>query len=449
MSFDEMLELITELIDNKEYAKLRETLSDMNEADIAEILEDIPVEKTVRIFRLLPKAAAAEIFSLMSIEREQEVINLLSDKEAATIIDNLYADDAADLVEEMPANVVKRILAQTDPETRRDINHLLKYPDDSAGSVMTVEFIDVKDNYTVGDAIKTIKRQGLDSEVVDTAYVLDNERKLVGTVTLRSLILNEEDTPITEIMDDNVISVNTLEDQEVVAMEFTKYDLTVMPVVDMEDRLVGIITIDDVVDIIQEEATEDIKKMAAILPSEKTYFNTGVLDTFKGRIPWLLILMISATFTGKIIQSFETALAAHVILTSFIPMLMDTGGNAGSQASVTVIRALSLGEIEYRDAFRVLWKEARVGILTGVVLATANFAKIMLVDQVDLPVAITVCVTVCFVVCLAKLLGCILPIIVKRVGLDPAVMASALLTTILDALSLLMFFTIARIILHF
>ncbi len=448
MAFEEELIKTEELIDNKEYSALRQMLSDMNPADVAEILEDMPDEKTVRIFRLLPKALAAEIFSLLTIDKEQEVINLLSVKEAATIIDNLYADDAADLIDEMPANVVKRILAQTDPETRRDINHLLKYPDDSAGSIMTVEFIDVKENYTVGDAIKTIKRNGVDSEAVDTIYVLNNERRLIGTVTLRSLILHEDEDLIRDIMDDNIISVNTMEDQEEVAREFTKYDLTMMPVVDMEDRLVGIITIDDVVDIIQEEATEDIKKMAAILPSEKTYFNTGVFDTFKGRIPWLLILMISATFTGKIIQSFETALKAQVILTSFIPMLMDTGGNAGSQASVTIIRALSLGEVEYKDAFKVLWKESRVGILTGLVLAAANFVKILLVDRVPINVALTVCITVCIVVVLAKLLGCSLPILFKRIGLDPAVMASAVLTTILDAVSLLMFFTIATLILH-
>ncbi|MBR0085907.1 MAG: magnesium transporter, partial [Lachnospiraceae bacterium] len=436
------LSKIQEMIDSKQYAKLREHIEELNPADIAALFEELPGTEVAKIFRILPKEYAAEVFSHLPIEDEQAIIKVLTDKEAAYIIDNLYADDAADLIDEMPANVVKRILAQTDPETRRDINNLLKYPDDSAGSIMTVEYVDLKENITVDDAIKIIRRDGIDKETIDICYVLDAGRRLKGIVSLRKLLLSQPDELIGNIMDENVISINSLTDQEEAARMFQKYDFTTMPVVDSENRLVGIITIDDIVDILQQEATEDIEKMAGITPTDKPYLRTSVWETYRKRIPWLLLLMISATFTGKIITHFETALAAYVALTAFIPMLMDTGGNAGSQVSVTVIRGLSLDEIELRDIGRIIWKEMRVGLLIGVSLAVVNFIKIMVIDDVTVFAALSVCIAVAVTVVIAKIVGCVLPILAKRVGFDPAVMASPLITTIVDALSLLVFFNI-------
>ncbi len=441
------LDRIKNLMEQKQFAVLRQEISEMNTADIAALFEELPSDQVVKIFRLLPKSMAADIFSYLPLEDEQAIISRLTDHEAATIIDNLYADDAADIMEEMPASVVKKILSQASPETRRDINHLLQYPEDSAGSVMTVEFIDIKENQTVDDAIRIIRRDGIDKETIDVCYVLSPSRKLLGTVSLRRLLLSQPDERIGNIMHENLITITTLTDQEEVARIFQKYDFNTMPVVDSEERLVGIITVDDVVDIVTQEATEDIEVMAAITPTDKSYMKTGVFETWKKRIPWLLLLMISATFTGKIIQFYENALAACVILTSFIPMFMDTGGNAGGQASATIVRGISLGDIMFKDIFRIMWKELRVGILVGATLAVANFGKLMLFDKVTVPIALVVCLTLVITVILAKLVGCTLPLLAKKIGFDPAVMASPFITTIVDALSLIIYFRIAALLL--
>ncbi len=441
------MEEILELLETKQYTNLRQYLAEMNDADIAVLMEELPREEMLKVFRILPKDMAADVFSYLEVESQQFIITSLSDKEAANIIDNLMADDAADFLEEMPANIVKKLLANANPETRRDINHLLRYPESSAGSIMTVEYVDLKENLTVEQAIEKIRNVGLDSETINICYVLDSRRTLVGTVALRYLLLSSPEERIGDIMHENVISLHTLMDQEEVAHQFQKYDFIAMPVVDNENRLVGIITVDDVVDIMEEEATEDIEKMAAIVPSDKPYMKTGVWETYKKRIPWLLLLMISATFTGKIISSFEDALSACVILTAYIPMLMDTGGNAGGQASVTIIRGLSLNEIEFKDMFRIMWKEIRVSVVCGLTLAVANFAKLMLVDGLAMSVALVICITLVATVFLAKLVGCSLPMFAKKIGLDPAVMASPFITTIVDALSLIIYFRVATLML--
>ena len=442
------LELVKELLEKKQYTKLRQMLSDKNTADIAVILEELPEEDLLKIFRILPKTMAADVFSYLEVDHQHELITSMSEKDAASIINNLMADDATDLLEEMPANIVKKILANASPDTRRDINHLLRYPEDSAGSIMTVEYVDLKESMTVEDAIERIRKVGVDSETINICYVLDAKRKLIGTVALRYLLISPSDAVIGEIMHEGVIFINTLMDQEEVARQFQKYDFTAMPVVDNEERLVGIITVDDIVDILQEEATEDIEKMAAIVPTDKPYMKTTVFETWKKRIPWLLLLMISATFTGSIITSFEDALSACVVLTAYIPMLMDTGGNAGGQASVTIIRGLSLNEIEFKDAFRVLWKEARVAVLCGLTLAAANFLKLLIFDHVTIAVATVVCLTLVAAVFIAKVIGCLLPMLAKKIGFDPAVMASPFITTIVDALSLLIYFSIATAVMH-
>ena len=444
---EELYTTLNDYLDQKQYVKLREWLRDLNVADIAAMMEELDEELQLKTFRILPKDMAADIFSYLPIEVEQQIITSISDREAGKIIDNLMADDATDLLEEMPANIVKRLLANASQETRRDINHLLRYPEDSAGSIMTVEFMDLKEGQTVAQAIERIKKAAVDSETINICYVLDYQRKLKGTVALRYLLLKDPDEKIGDIMHENVISLHTLMDQEEVARQFQKYDFTAMPVVDNEDRLVGIITVDDVVDILQEEATEDMEKMAAIVPSDKPYLKTTVFETWKKRIPWLLLLMISATFTGKIIASFEDALSVYVVLTTFIPMLMDTGGNAGGQTSVTVIRGLSLNEIEFSDFFKVVWKEIRVALLCGLTLAVANFAKLMIIDRVTMPVAAVVCATLVAAVLIAKLVGSMLPMLAKKIGFDPAVMASPFITTIVDALSLLIYFRIASMVL--
>lgn len=442
------LELVKELLEKKQYTKLRQMLSDKNTADIAVILGELPEEDLLKIFRILPKTMAADVFSYLEVDHQHELITSMSEKDAASIINNLMADDATDLLEEMPANIVKKILANASPDTRRDINHLLRYPEDSAGSIMTVEYVDLKESMTVEDAIERIRKVGVDSETINICYVLDAKRKLIGTVALRYLLISPSDAVIGEIMHEDVIFINTLMDQEEVARQFQKYDFTAMPVVDNEERLVGIITVDDIVDILQEEATEDIEKMAAIVPTDKPYMKTTVFETWKKRIPWLLLLMISATFTGSIITSFEDALSACVVLTAYIPMLMDTGGNAGGQASVTIIRGLSLNEIEFKDAFRVLWKEARVAVLCGLTLAAANFLKLLIFDHVTIAVATVVCLTLVAAVFIAKVIGCLLPMLAKKIGFDPAVMASPFITTIVDALSLLIYFSIATAVMH-
>ena len=442
------LELVKELLEKKQYTKLRQMLSDKNTADIAVILEELPEEDLLKIFRILPKTMAADVFSYLEVDHQHELITSMSEKDAAGIINNLMADDATDLLEEMPANIVKKILANANPDIRRDINHLLRYPEDSAGSIMTVEYVDLKETMTVEDAIERIRKVGMDSETINICYVLDAKRKLIGTVALRYLLISPSDAVIGEIMHEDVIFINTMMDQEEVARQFQKYDFTAMPVVDNEERLVGIITVDDIVDILQEEATEDIEKMAAIVPTDKPYMKTTVFETWKKRIPWLLLLMIFATFTRSIITSFEDSLSACVVLTAYIPMLMDTGGNAGGQASVTIIRGLSLNEIEFKDAFRVLWKEARVAVLCGLTLAAANFVKLLLLDHVTIAVAAVVCLTLIAAVFIAKVIGCLLPMLAKKIGFDPAVMASPFITTIVDALSLLIYFSIATAVMH-
>ena len=444
----EEFEGLRELIETKQYTRLRQELADMNDADIASFLEQMDGEEMLKIFRILPKSMAADVFSYLEIENQSSIITSLSEKDAANIIDNLMADDATDLLEEMPANIVKKLLANASPETRRDINHLLRYPEDSAGSVMTVEYVDLKEDITVKQAIDRIRTMGIDSETINICYVCDSTRKLKGTVALRYLLLSKDDEIIGEIMHENVVSIHTLMDQEEVARTFQKYDFTSMPVVDNEERLVGIITVDDVVDIMEEEATEDMEKMAAIVPSDKPYMRTGVFEIWRKRMPWLLLLMISATFTGSIISGFEDALGSLPILVAYIPMLMDTGGNAGGQASVTVIRGLSLGEINFKDVLAVVWKEMRVALLCGLSLAAANFVKLLLLDQVGVWVAIVVCMTLMMAVLIAKMVGCTLPMLAKRLGFDPAVMASPFITTIVDALSLLIYFAIATRVLH-
>ncbi len=439
--------LIT-LLAEKKYSVLRETLSSMNVADIAAIMDEMENEDSLKMFRILPKSMAADVFANLELDDQQYIIQSLSDKEASSIIDNLMADDATDLLEEMPANIVKRLLRNASPETRADINHLLRYPEDSAGSIMTVEYVDLREDMTVADALTRIRRIGLDSETINVCYVLDKERMLKGTVALRYLLIKNPDEIIGEIMNENVISIGTMMDQEEAAHMFQKYGFTTMPVVDNENRLVGIITIDDVVDILEEEATEDMEKMAAMLPSDKPYFKTGVLDTYKKRMPWLLLLMVSATFTGAIIMHYQNALAGYVVLTAYIPMLMDTGGNAGSQASVSIIRGLSLGEIEFKEIFKAIWKEIRVAAMCGATLAAANFVKLMVLDHVGVQIAGIICVTLVLVVIFAKLIGCTLPLLADKVGFDPAVMASPLITTIVDAISLSVYFMLATHLLH-
>ena len=441
------LEEVLEFLETRQYTGLRQFLSGLNDADIAVLMEELEEETLLKVYRILPKDLAADVFSYLEVENQQTIIRSLSDAEAANVIDNLMADDAVDLLEEMPANVVDKLLANAKPDTRQAINQLLGYPEDSAGSIMTVEYVSLKESMTVEQAIEHIRRVGLDSETINICYVLDARRRLVGTVALRYLLLSEGNQVIGDFMHENVISINTHTDQEQVAAQFKKYDFTAMPVVDNENRMVGIITVDDIVDILVEEATEDMEKMAAILPSDKPYMRTTVWETYLKRIPWLLLLMISAAFTGAIISSFEEALSVYAALIAFIPMLMDTGGNAGGQASVTVIRGLSLGEIEYRDVPRVVWKEIRVAMLCGLSLAAANFIKLMLFDRVGVLVALTVCLTLVAAVLMAMLVGCLLPIGAKKLGFDPAVMASPFITTIVDALSLLVYFRFAILIL--
>ncbi|MBR5420585.1 MAG: magnesium transporter [Lachnospiraceae bacterium] len=444
----EEFEELNELIETKQYTRLRQELSEQNSADIASFLEQMDKEQMLKLFRILPKSMAADVFAYLEIENQSSIITSLSEKDAANIIDNLMADDATDLIEEMPANIVKKLLANASPETRRDINNLLRYPEDSAGSVMTVEYVDLNESLTVKEAIERIRKIGIDSETINICYVLDSTRKLKGTVALRYLLLSDEDDVIGDIMHENVVSIHTLTDQEEVAHTFQKYDFTSMPVVDNEDRLVGIITVDDVVDIIEEEATEDMEKMAAIVPSDKPYMRTAVVEIWGKRMPWLLLLMISATFTGSIISSFEEALGALPVLVAYIPMLMDTGGNAGGQASVTVIRGLSLNEIGFGDVLRVIWKEFRVALLCGTSLAVANMVKLLLLDKVGFSVALVVCMTLLLAVLIAKLVGCTLPLLAKKLGFDPAVTASPFITTIVDALSLLVYFAIATRVLN-
>lgn len=438
------------LLAKNKLKELRDELSDMAYPDIAEFIMDMDDDKlAVKIFRILPKDISADVFSYLETDSQTIIVQSITDSEIERLMDDLYVDDAVDFLEEVPANIVRRVLANTDKETRDIINRFLKYPEGCAGSVMTIEMVELHDRSTVAEAIKSIRRSGVDKETIYTCYVIDDKRHLVGTIPLRRLLLNEEDTPLTDIMsdDEQLIYVKTMDDQEEVAAAAKKYDLLSVPVVDNEGRLVGIITIDDIVDIIDEEATEDMEKMAAIVPGDKPYIRTSVWENFLKRIPWLLFLMVSSAFTGAILESYKNALSVCASLNFFIPMLMGTGGNAGGQASVTVIRGLSMGEIEYRDVPSVMWKEIRVALLCGLCLAIANFGKLMLFDKLGLLVALTVSLTLVVVVLMAMLLGCVLPVIAKRIGLDPAVMASPFITTIVDALSLLVYFRVAVLIL--
>ncbi len=437
------LEELLQLVEQKQFRRLRTLLDDMNWVDIAEFLDELGPEDTILVFRLLPKETAAEVFTELEDTDDQErLINALSDQELREVLDELYLDDTVDLIEDMPANLVDRILRNTDRSTRSQINQLLNYPKDSAGSIMTTEFVYLHPDATVEESFNRIRKVGLDKETVYTCYVTEN-RILLGVVTVRRLLLSPYETKIRDIMETNVLSVNTHEDKEDVAQMFSKYDLSAVPVVDGDDRLVGIITFDDAMDVMEEEATEDIEKMAAILPTDKPYFQTGVVETWKHRIPWLLLLMISATFTGMILGFFEEALAANAALTLFIPMLMDTGGNSGSQASVTVIRAMSLGDIEFSDVFQVVWKEARVGMLCAATLGIVVFFKVIIIDQKSILMAFVVALTIFATIVIAKLVGCLLPMLAKRLGFDPAVMASPFITTVVDALSLVIYFLIA------
>lgn len=442
------VEEIRELLGKGQYTRLRQIITELNDADIADYLEEMEEEEVIKIFRILPKDKAADVFSYLEIDQQQSVITSLSDKDAGRIIDNMMSDDAKELMEEMPANVVKRLIANTSADTRKAINHLMRYPEDSAGSVMTVEYMDLKEHQTVAEAIERIRKVGVDSETINICYVLDNKRTLVGTVALRYLLLSDPEAVIGDIMHRSVVSIHTLMDQEEVARQFKKYEFTAMPVVDNEDRLVGIITVDDVVDILEEETTEDIEKMAAVMPSDKPYLKMTVFDAYKKRIPWLLLLMISATFTGSIITSFEHELSRYVVLTAFIPMLMDTGGNAGGQASAIIIRGISLDEIAFGDWGRVVWKEIRTALLCGLTLSVCNFARLMIFDDVSVRVALVVCMTLLMAVIVAKIVGSTLPMIAKKIGLDPAVMASPFITTIVDAISLLIYFRVAELVLN-
>ena len=438
-----MKDKLEKLIDEKKYSKVKELISKMYEHDIADILEEFPLKEMIKLFRLLPKSQAADVFSYLDTDTQTNIISMLSDTEAVNIINDMAADDATDLIDEMPANVVKRLLNKVDKETRRDINQLLKYPDNSAGSIMTTEYIDLKEYNTVRDATKKIRQEYDETETIETMFITDKSRKLIGTIELKDLIVHNDDEMILDIMNNDVISVNTLMDQEEVANIIKDYDLTSVPVVDSENKLVGIVTIDDVVDIIEAEATEDIEKMNAILPTEKSYLKLSIIDIWKSRIPWLLLLMVSATFTGKIIQHYEESLATMVILTAFIPMIMDTGGNAGGQASATIIRSLSLNDVEFKDILKVIFKELRVSFLIGLTLAVANFLKLLYLDKVTTKVALVVCSTLILTVCVAKVIGCSLPMIAKKLKFDPAVMASPFITTIVDAVSLFIYFRIA------
>lgn len=450
-------ELLHKLVEENKLKQLKEELLNMAYADVAEFIMHFDDEKTaVKVFRILPKDISADVFAYLDSDSQEIIVRRITDKEIEMLMDDLFVDDAVDFLEEVPANVVRRVLANTDRETREIINKFLEYPDNSAGSVMTIEMVELHDTLTVGEAIKNIRRTGVDKETIYTCYVIDRSRHLLGTIPLRRLILNDEDTPITEIMsdDEQLISVSTMDDQEEVAMVAKKYDLLSIPVVDKEGRLVGIITIDDIVDIIDEEATEDFEKMANLTPSDDEYLKTKVFALAKNRIPWLTILLVSATFTGQIIEGFETKLAAVAGLTACIPMLMGTGGNSGSQVSTLVIRGLALGEIRTKDYFKVLWKEVRVSIMVGFVLAVVNAIRMIVLryaigNEASNSVILVVSLAVWCVVIVAKMMGCTLPIVAKILKLDPAMMTGPMISTVVDSISLLIYFALANAIIPF
>jgi magnesium transporter len=444
---EEQLRTLSELLEERRFSGAGAIVKDMNPADAAWVLEELPEQRMPVLFRLLPKELAADTFAYMEPESQELLVQGFSDRELDEVMEQLFLDDTVDMIEEMPANVVKKILRHVDSETRRMINQVLNYPKDSAGSIMTMEYVDLKRSMTVEQAFERIRRTGVEKETIYTCYVTDSRRKLLGIVTVKDLLLARKDEVIRNIMETNVKYVSTHTDQEEAARALSKYDFLALPVVDAEERLVGIVTVDDAIDVIQEEATEDIEKMAAIAPSDRPYMKTGVFATWRKRVPWLLFLMISATFTSGILASFEGALAASMVLTNFIPMLMDTGGNSGGQSSATIIRGLSLGEIQYRDVPRVLLKECSVAMLCGGTLALANFVKLLLVDRVALTVAAVVCVTLVAAILVANIVGSSLPILAKRLGLDPTVTASPLITTIVDAVVLMIYFNIAKAVL--
>lgn len=450
----ENMEKLFELLDSKEYHTLIALLADTNPVDVAEFINEVPEEKLFLVYRMLKKDTAAEVFAELDPEKQEAIIGAVNDKELSYLIEELFADDAVDMLEELPSNVVKRILKTATPETRNQLNQLLQYPDESAGSIMTSEYVDLKKDMTVEEAVAHIRKTGFDKETVYVEYVTNAERVLEGVVTLKELLFADPDKKISEIMDDGVIYGSTLDDRENIAAKISKYGFLALPIVDKENRLVGIVTVDDAIDVLENEATEDIQKMAAITPTEKPYMKTGVFETFAKRIPWLLLLMVSATFTGGIISKFEASLALIPILTSFIPMIMDTGGNSGGQASVTIIRGLALGEIKLKDILLIIWKEIRVALLCGTAIAICNFAKMMLFDRlvlgmdIDVTIALIVCLTLIVTIAIAKIVGCTLPIIAKSLKFDPAIMASPFITTIVDAISLIVYFNIAKMILH-
>lgn len=453
--FEIVEKAILSMLEGKKYATLRDILSTMNPSDVAGLFDGLEDKQIPLMYRLLPKELAAETFVEMDPEAQELLIQGFSDNELKEVLDELYVDDAADLVEEMPANVVKRILMNADPEMRKSINQILRYPEYSAGSIMTTEFVSLRPDMTVGEAILRIRRQGVDKETIYTCYVLAKDRTLIGLVTVKDLLLAEDDAmTIEELMITNMIFVNTLTDQEEVAKMLSKYNFLAMPVVDGEGRMVGIVTFDDALDVLEEEATEDMELMSGMIPSEKPYLRSSSFELFKNRFPWLMLMMVSATFTGLIMTSFEDALAKQIALSAFIPMLMGTGGNSGSQSSVTVIRGLSLGELDFSDIGTILWKEIRTALMCGIALALVCFGKIWLVDRmmmgnenITLMVDAVVCFALCVTVVLAKIVGCLLPMAAKAVKLDPAVMASPFITTIVDALSLLVYFLFAKTLL--
>ena len=448
-------EELTELLDRRDMKRLQQRLEDMQEFDVAEFLSEIGDNRMPMVFRLLSKETAAEVFANFDAPEQEQVINSITDSELSGILEELYVDDAVDMMEELPANVVKRVMRTATPETRKLINQYLHYPENSAGSIMTAEFIDLKKYMSVRESIARIRRIGEDKETIYICFVTSADRKLEGIVTVKDLLLAEDDTVIENLMDTNVIFATTTEDQESVAEKISDYDLMAIPVVDLEGRLVGIVTVDDVIDVMEEETTEDFEIMAGMTPSDKPYSRTGTLEMWKNRIPWLMFLMLSATFTSMILTKFEDMLAVQAGLVAFIPMLMGTGGNSGAQASTAVIRSLSLGDTEPKDVLRVMWKEWRVAAICGLTLAAVTFVKMLLLDgmllhndSVTIAVAATVSVSIVFIVMFAKVVGSMLPIIAEKVGVDPAVMANPLISTVTDAVSLLIYINIAKLILH-
>ncbi len=449
ISIDTLKTMLANLDDAKKYQSLRDVMETLPAPDLAAVFEDLPAEKLPVLFRLCPKDLAADVFAELTPATQQQLIDGLTDTELKAVVDELFVDDATDLVEEMPANVVKRILAQAEPATRRMINELLKYPEDSAGGVMTTELMALRPDMTVAQAMDTIRENGFDKETINNCYVTDSSRRLVGVVSLRALVLAKNtEEPIKDLMDSNVVSVSTTTDQEDVSKLFEKYGFLAIPVVDTENRLVGIVTIDDAISILQDEASEDIAKMNAIGPSDKPYFKQSMWDLYKSRAPWLLFLMISATFSSLVIRGYEDALAAVTVLTAYIPMLTDAGGNAGSQSTSTIIRGMAVGDIQPHDLPRILWRESRVALLCGGTLAVCNFAKMLLFDRIAAPVALVVCLTLICTILLSQIIGGILPVAAEKLHVDPAVMASPLITTIVDTTTLLVYFNIAKALLH-